>query len=611
MPVLTLDSGSQALFQPQPGGGSVTMINLSDTVTVYVATTTTVHSTDIPVGPGASVTFDARQWWYGSALTTTAQVAVGAGVTGYFLPASLANIGGSKVYVQAGAPAGTIPVHSIWFNTTLSSLETWDGSAWVTEQFDASQLIQAATILGNQIASQAVTAANVADGTLTTAQLAAAAGILGSQIASATITSGNIAANTIVAANIAANTITASQIAAGAIGTGQLAANAVTAAKIAAGTITATQIAANTITAAKIAANTITAAQLAAGIVYAGIVDSTTITSATINASTFNGTNWTENSSGSFLYNGTPAAGNLIVSMAPAAGTDAHGNTYPQGLAVNGTTGGTVTIDPSGNSGIAYIFLKANGATHIVNPPQIIAGVVNPGAANEVEDLVLFSGQGAAGNNNASLQLFGAAADASIPAAAIFDIGGVTTQLGGGIGGYLPVTQANISYQTRTNATTFTNILPATWGIPAGDPVQGTVYRLSTFGTGVWEGNTLTFHINAFGQAFATLPVGAALGWTTGTSFVFDLVATVIVSQTGASGLLSGSIRLNMAQTGNNELPTTGINASGGFAGVGQASVANPGSAAANMTVQHEWGASNASQSLTTNGSTFERLSNS
>jgi hypothetical protein len=142
----------------------------------------------------------------------------------YFLPASLSVLGGARIYVQATAPTGIIPLNSLWFNTTTGSIEVWNGSTWNVQQFNAQQLIQADTIL----------AAQIANGTLTTAQLAAAAGILGAQIATATITSGNIAANTIVAANIAANTITAAQIAA----------NTITAGQIAAGTITSTQIAA-------------------------------------------------------------------------------------------------------------------------------------------------------------------------------------------------------------------------------------------------------------------------------------------------------------------------------------------------------------------------------
>lgn len=47
---------------------------------------------------------------------------------------------------------------------------------------------------------------------------------------------------------------------------------------------------------------------------------------------TFQGTDFIINSSGIFLYSAAPAAGNLIGSWAPLAGTDAFGNKYDKGL---------------------------------------------------------------------------------------------------------------------------------------------------------------------------------------------------------------------------------------------------------------------------------------
>ena len=47
---------------------------------------------------------------------------------------------------------------------------------------------------------------------------------------------------------------------------------------------------------------------------------------------TFNGTDFVINSNGAFFYSGTPAAGNLIGSIAAAAGTDTHGNHYLAGI---------------------------------------------------------------------------------------------------------------------------------------------------------------------------------------------------------------------------------------------------------------------------------------
>lgn len=58
--------------------------------------------------------------------------------------------------------------------------------------------------------------------------------------------------------------------------------------------------------------------------------------------------------SGLFVYSGTPALGNLIVSIANAAGTDSFGNVYPQGLNVTkGTISGTTF------AGLAFLINSA------------------------------------------------------------------------------------------------------------------------------------------------------------------------------------------------------------------------------------------------------------
>jgi hypothetical protein len=51
-----------------------------------------------------------------------------------------------------------------------------------------------------------------------------------------------------------------------------------------------------------------------------------------VTASTFQGTDFLINPSGSFYYSGTPATGNLIASITTAAGTDTFGNDYLAGF---------------------------------------------------------------------------------------------------------------------------------------------------------------------------------------------------------------------------------------------------------------------------------------
>ena len=144
-------------------------------------------------------------------------------------------------------------------------------------------------------------------------------------------------------------------ITAGAVTTNLLAANAVTAAKIAAGTITASQIASGTITAAQIAAGTITASQIASGIVIAGIVDATTVQAQKYIAT---------GTQGEFLaYTGSPASGNLAVSVSGFAGTDSFSNSFAAGVEVK--QGGLILDNqssaPSAVSGASQFYSSVAG----------------------------------------------------------------------------------------------------------------------------------------------------------------------------------------------------------------------------------------------------------
>jgi hypothetical protein len=72
---------------------------------------------------------------------------------------------------------------------------------------------------------------------------------------------------------------------------------------------------------------------------------------------------------GLWVYNGAPAAGNLLLSIAAAAGTDPYGNTYPQGLNLNGPEA-------------TYLLLQATGsaAALAIQPPQESGHTWEPGS---------------------------------------------------------------------------------------------------------------------------------------------------------------------------------------------------------------------------------------
>jgi hypothetical protein len=66
---------------------------------------------------------------------------------------------------------------------------------------------------------------------------------------------------------------------------------------------------------------------------------------------------------GLFVYNGQPAAGNLIASIAASAGTDSFGNPYPQGI---GSYAGGLALQPS--------IIANSGQLRLSNSPSTAPG---------------------------------------------------------------------------------------------------------------------------------------------------------------------------------------------------------------------------------------------
>lgn len=204
--------------------------------------------------------------------------------------------GKNKVYYQATQPStsGNI-VGDTWWNTTSSAyvLNVWNGSAWTVSAFGT-----------NAIAAQAVTATQLANGTITGTQLATAV--------NTSITTAQSTATTAQTTANAKNSSTYSTVAPGsASGTNlgdiwfvQNASGAVTAQYVSTGsawvsqtltntviaTLDAGKITTGTLAAARIGANSISASQMVAGTITAasGIIaslDAGTITTGTLNAS--------------------------------------------------------------------------------------------------------------------------------------------------------------------------------------------------------------------------------------------------------------------------------------------------------------------------------------
>jgi hypothetical protein len=106
------------------------------------------------------------------------------------------------------------------------------------------------------------------------------------------------------------------------------------------------------------------------------------VTAGAISGSTFSGPDYVINAAGVFIYSGAPAAGNLIGSWAGAAGVDAKGNAYPQGLnitlgAISGAsiTGSTVTAgDTIINASGVFVYSGAPAAGNLIVSIARLAG---------------------------------------------------------------------------------------------------------------------------------------------------------------------------------------------------------------------------------------------
>jgi hypothetical protein len=118
----------------------------------------------IPLGPGQSVVIPGTQTIYVIGTPGTAATIVIPGGTAFFQPTTASAIGAVQVFVQAATPTGVIPLNSIWIDTTNGSINNWNGTIWVQQEFNASNLIQAGTIVASLIEANTITAALLAAG---------------------------------------------------------------------------------------------------------------------------------------------------------------------------------------------------------------------------------------------------------------------------------------------------------------------------------------------------------------------------------------------------------------------------------------------------------------
>jgi hypothetical protein len=125
---------------------------------------------------------------------------------------------------------------------------------------------------------------------------------------------------------------------------------------------------------------------------------------------TFFGLDFIINSAGAFFYSGTPALGNLKISIASAAGTDNFGNVYTDNIACYNIAvagGGYTQIAANPVTGLPYLVQLPPGIVHLGAAPQVNSSPVNAGLVTERAQINVSSGyeSGTGATGAAVLQL--------------------------------------------------------------------------------------------------------------------------------------------------------------------------------------------------------------
>jgi hypothetical protein len=259
------------------GGVAISQLNIPDLVTAnsfHVDSSgnawwgaTTIGSATAKVLDTGVATFSNANITGGSVATSTLNVAVMGWTTDIVFSSASAtqvNWTSGHISVQSGTTytissgnTGTMSALTyIYLDTAVSVTVLQITTTYSTATGNGKVLI--ATAQNNAIAASVINFGGnqpVIDGT---AQIAVAS-ITAAAVANATLTGTQIAAATIAAGNIVSGTITATQIAANTITASQIAANTITASQIAAGTITATQMTVSTLSAISANLGSITA----------------------------------------------------------------------------------------------------------------------------------------------------------------------------------------------------------------------------------------------------------------------------------------------------------------------------------------------------------------
>lgn len=343
---------------------------------------------------------------------------------------------------------------------------------------------------------------------------------------------------------------------------------------------------------------------------------------------TFKGTDFELNSNGLFFYNGTPAAGNLILSIASAAGTDEFGNSYLAGFTSTNLSGGEPQVNLF-TGGISFINKTSPGTapcsvdgtcTSSVAELDISSGQISNSSVNSQISLLdgitggvgggvvgLIDTQGALRNDTAlylveSLTTTPPSTGAT-EAVLYCDSNGILRVMNNsGAGGVPAITRADTTQ--HTNANNGTQLISTAWTIPADDLQVGTIYMVETLFTGTFENQTLTWNSRFDSTDRAGVTIGSGF-FTSGTGFNGYIRVYVQCLSTGSNGTAVQWCEGGVGVAGTR---SSGTNNNNAFLS-SNLSVTFTVDTTASHTIAASagWGGSTAGQTITGNGSKVTR----
>lgn len=330
-----------------------------------------------------------------------------------------------------------------------------------------------------------------------------------------------------------------------------------------------------------------------------------------LSGGTVTGPDYILNPQGFFFYNGAPAAGNLIISVAPAAGADAFGNAYPAGVEIFGATafqsasGNNTAVLSAGS--LQFIFILATLLTLSNQGVFLYTGA--GGLGNLIASMASSAGADPSGNSypqglmSQQLTLVNqAGTPPAFAGASVFfsSLQGRPRYLSSaGANNVLERADVNVAAFPIGNVITTQNI-SAPLNYLANEGNQGSEYEIEIDGvisTGSVAAATLTFELavdaSVLGGAFTIGAVYLANNLSFEYSVRFRLTITAIGAGGTANMVSDGTVNRSAVNLGSAANTTLSV----GAVGTGKAF-----DTTVNHTIQAQafWGSANAGQSLNT-----------